>query len=63
LRPDRVDSPRRVLLSLLLPSMLNLPHHSLVVPFATKRLGPPASFSCHTGLSAPFINFHYTYVQ
>ena len=51
LQSDRVNSPRRVLLSLLLPSMLNLPHHSLVVPFATKRLGPRASFSCHTGLS------------
>lgn len=62
LRSDRVDSPRRVLLSLLLPSMLNLPHHSLVVPFATKRLGPRASFSCHTGLSFFFIDFHFTYV-
>jgi hypothetical protein len=47
---DNVDSPRRALLTLLLPSTLNLPRHSLVVPSATKGLGPYEPFSYHTGL-------------
>lgn len=45
----RINSPRRALLSLLLPSTLNLPRHSLVAPFATKGLGPSEPFSYHTG--------------
>jgi len=48
---DHTDSLRRALLSLSLPSTLSLPRHSLVVPFATKRLGPSEPFSYHTGLS------------
>ena len=49
---DHTHSLRRALLSLSLPSTLNLPRHSLVVPFATKRLGPCEPFSYHTGLWA-----------
>ena len=47
---DRAISLRRALLSLSLPSTLNLPHHSLVVPSATRGLGPYEPFSYHTGL-------------
>ena len=52
---DYFDSQRRALLSLSLPSTLTLPRHSLVVPFATKRLAPSGPFSYHTGLSVPHL--------
>ena len=46
---DDLNSLPRALLSLSLLSTLNLPRHSLVVPSATKGLGPYEPFFYHTG--------------
>jgi len=54
---DRVNSPQTALPSLSLPSTLNLPRRSLVVPFATKGLGLYEPFSSHTGLWALYPAF------